>query len=120
MRISDWSSDVCSSDLPVARPSAPRPIRSGNATPLRSAAILTMVAGLIATVALPAYAAWHPEEQTQTLPQMSANAQKSLVLASDASAVQLQRSIIAATTPAGSKKTQDTAAPHDPARQPDD
>lgn len=57
-----------------------------------------MVAGLIATVALPAYAAWQPEEQTQTLQQMSADDQQSLVVASDASAVQLQRSSYAATT----------------------
>jgi murein DD-endopeptidase MepM/ murein hydrolase activator NlpD len=81
-----------------AKPAKPRPIRSGKATPLRSAAILTMVAGLIATVALPAYAAWQPEEESVTLQQSAANDAQSLVVASDASAVQLQRSSYAATT----------------------
>src|SRR3546814_10112553 len=38
MRISDWSSDVCSSDLRV-RPPAARPLRAGLRTRLRPAAL---------------------------------------------------------------------------------
>ncbi|MCK6067566.1 MULTISPECIES: M23 family metallopeptidase [Microbacterium] len=82
----------------VERPSAPARVRSGKTTPLRSAAILTMVAGLIATVALPAYAAWQPEEEPQTLQQMSADDAQTLVVASDVSGMQLERSSYAATT----------------------
>ena len=36
---------------------------------MRSAVIFTMVVGLIATVALPAYAAFRPEAETMTLQQ---------------------------------------------------
>jgi murein DD-endopeptidase MepM/ murein hydrolase activator NlpD len=83
-----------------ARPArASRQAAAGGArTPLRSAVILTMVAGLIATVALPAYAAWQPETETQTLQQMSADDTQSLVVASDVSEAQLQRSSYSATS----------------------
>lgn len=78
--------------------SARRPRRHAARRPLRSAAILTMVAGLIATVALPAYAAWQPEAETQTLQQVAADDAQSLVVASTATSMQLERSSYSATT----------------------
>lgn len=61
-------------------------------------AILAMVVGLIATVALPAYGAWRPAEEAVTLQQLSAGDAQSLVVASDATASTLTRSSYAATT----------------------
>jgi murein DD-endopeptidase MepM/ murein hydrolase activator NlpD len=66
--------------------------------PLRSVVILTMVVGLIATVALPAYAAWRPTAEAMTLQQMAADDAQSLIVASDATAVELDRGSYAATT----------------------
>ncbi len=82
----------------VARPAPRAPRPAGAAKPMRSVAILAMVAGLIATVALPAYAAWQPEEEARTLQQISADDAQSLVVASDASAAQLDRGSYSATT----------------------
>lgn len=65
---------------------------------VRSAVILTMVAGLIATVALPAYAAWQPEEEAVTLQQVSAEDAQEFVVASEATAATLERSSYSATT----------------------
>jgi murein DD-endopeptidase MepM/ murein hydrolase activator NlpD len=66
--------------------------------PVRSVVILTMVAGLVATVALPAYAAWRPEESAMTLQQVSADDAQSVVVASDVAASTLERSSYSATT----------------------
>ena len=49
-------------------------------SPLRSAVILSMVAGLVATVAIPAYAASLPAAETMTLQEMSAPDNQSLVV----------------------------------------
>lgn len=68
------------------------------AKPLRSAVILSMVAGLVATVAIPAYAATMPAAETMTLQEMSAPDNQSLVVASDATAETLDRSSYSATT----------------------
>lgn len=57
-----------------------------------------MVAGLVATVAIPAYAAWQPETETQTLMQSAADDAQTMVVASEVSATQLERSSYAATT----------------------
>src|SRR3546814_9851631 len=55
MRISDWSSDLCSSDLPSAPPPAPRPIRSPpRSTPGSSACPPPPAAPLPAPPAAPA------------------------------------------------------------------
>lgn len=80
--------------MPASRPSPPR--RFGK--PLRSAVILSMVAGLVATVAIPAYAATMPAAETMTLQQMSVADNQSLVVASDATAESLDRSSYSATT----------------------
>jgi len=67
--------------------------------PLRSLVILSMVVGLIATVALPAYGAWRtPAEAAVTLQQVAADDAQSLVVASDATSQQLDRGGYSATT----------------------
>lgn len=92
--------------IPAPRPSSPR--RFGK--PLRSAVILSMVAGLVATVAIPAYAATMPAAETMTLQQMSAADNQSLVVASDATAETLDRSSYSATTADEIKKKKDEEA----------
>ncbi|MFJ6652876.1 M23 family metallopeptidase [Microbacterium sp. NPDC091313] len=79
----------------VARP--PRP-RGSVAKPARSFAILAIVAGLVATVAIPAYAAWQPTAEAKTIQQASADDAQSMVVASEASVTQLDRSSYSATT----------------------
>lgn len=93
------------------------PARTGSAPrrfgkPVRSAVILSMVAGLVATVAIPAYAATMPAAETVTLQQMSAPDNQSLVVASDATAETLDRSSYSATTAEEiqKKKEQEAAA----------
>jgi len=97
---------------PVARTaparSASSPRRVGK--PLRSAVILSMVAGLVATVAIPAYAATMPAAETMTLQQMSAADNQSLVVASDATAETLDRSSYSATTADEIQKKKDQEA----------
>jgi murein DD-endopeptidase MepM/ murein hydrolase activator NlpD len=80
----------------VPAPSAPAPKKRRK--PMRSVVILTMVAGLIATVALPAYGAWRAPAEAMTLQQSSAGDAQSLVVASDATAMTLNRGSYAATT----------------------
>ncbi|MFE1644396.1 M23 family metallopeptidase [Microbacterium sp. P01] len=89
---------VATTAASVTRP--PRAARRarGRAKPVRSLVIITMVAGLIATVALPAYGAWRPTAETQTLQQLSAGDAQSLVVASDATASTFTRDSYAATT----------------------
>ncbi|WP_243222486.1 M23 family metallopeptidase [Microbacterium proteolyticum] len=92
--------------IPAPRPSSTR----GIGKPLRSAVILSMVAGLVATVAIPAYAATMPAAETMTLQQMSAADNQSLVVASDATAETLDRSSYSATTADEIKKKKDEEA----------
>jgi murein DD-endopeptidase MepM/ murein hydrolase activator NlpD len=66
--------------------------------PVRSVVILTMVAGLIATVALPAYAAWQPENEAKTIQQISADDAQEFVVASEATSATLERDSYSATT----------------------
>lgn len=96
----------------VARP-APTPRSSSfrrGAKPLRSAVILSMVAGLVATVAIPAYAASLPAADTMTLQEMSAPDNQSLVVASNANAETLDRSSYSATTAEEIQKKKDQEA----------
>lgn len=97
----------------VARP-APAPRSSSSfrrgTKPLRSAVILSMVAGLVATVAIPAYAATIPAADTMTLQEMSAPDNQSLVVASDATAETLDRSSYSATTAEEIQKKKDQEA----------
>jgi murein DD-endopeptidase MepM/ murein hydrolase activator NlpD len=94
----------------VERPAAaPRP-KGGASRPLRSLVILSMVGGLVATVALPAYGAWRPSEDTQTLQQVAADDAQSLVVASDSTSEELSRGSYSATTPEEIQKAKDEAA----------
>lgn len=97
---------------PTTRPaptgSGSSPRRVGK--PLRSAVILSMVAGLVATVAIPAYAATVPTTEKVTLQQMSAPDNQSLVVASDATAESLDRSSYSATTAEEIQKKKDQEA----------
>lgn len=92
-----------------AAPVAPRPAK-GKSHPVRSLAILAMVGGLVATVALPAYGAWRPTAETQTLQQVAQNDAQSLVVASDSSAEELSRSSYSATTAEEIQKKKDEEA----------
>lgn len=92
-----------------AAPAAPRPAKGKN-HPVRSLAILAMVGGLVATVALPAYGAWRPTAETQTLQQVAQNDAQSLVVASDSSAEELSRSSYSATTAEEIQKKKDQEA----------
>lgn len=69
--------------------------------PLRSLVILSVVGGLVVTVALPAYAASRSTgTDAQTIQQFSANDAQSMVIASDATSTSLTREGYAATTEA--------------------
>ncbi|AZC14481.1 M23 family peptidase [Microbacterium sp. ABRD28] len=81
----------------TAPPKSRRP-RTGR-KPARTLVILTMVGGLIATVALPAYAAVESATaDPMTLQQVAVDDAQSLVVASDAGAAELSRSSYSATT----------------------
>jgi murein DD-endopeptidase MepM/ murein hydrolase activator NlpD len=80
--------------------------------PLRSLVILTMVGGLVATVAIPAFASAGPLDDSKTLQQVAADNAQSLVVASDASASDMTRESYSATTQAeiDDKKAKEAAA----------
>lgn len=78
-----------------------RPAKKGRITkPLRSLVILSMVGGLVATVALPAFAAGAAKsgEEPVTLQQMAMDDAQSFVAASDATSTELSRDSYSATT----------------------
>ncbi|MGA7147594.1 MAG: M23 family metallopeptidase [Microbacterium sp.] len=87
------------------------------AKPLRSLVILSMVGGLVATVALPAFAAGRTAEETVTLQQMAVEDPQSLVVASDATATQLTRESYSATTAEEIEKKKAAEAAAERARQ---
>lgn len=97
---------------PKTAPAAARPARPAARTkhPVRSLAIIAMVGGLVATVALPAYGAWRPTAETQTLQQVAADDAQSLVVASDSAAEGLTRMSYSATTPEEIQKKKDEEA----------
>ncbi|WP_292825526.1 M23 family metallopeptidase [Microbacterium sp.] len=72
--------------------------------------ILTMVGGLVATVALPAYGAWRPAADSVTLQQVAADDAQSLVVASDSTAEEFSRGSYSATTPEEIQKKKDEEA----------
>lgn len=96
------------------RSSVKRPAKAGRrmAKPVRSLVILTVVGGLVATVAIPAFAAAGPLDDSKTLQQVAADNAQTLVVASDASASQLTRESYSATTQAeiDAKKAKEAAA----------
>lgn len=87
-------------------------MRSKKKTSVRSLVILSMVVGLIATVALPAYGAFRPAAQAVTLQQVAADNAQNLVVASDATAAALTRDSYSATTAdeIAKKKAEEAAA----------
>ena len=80
--------------------------------PVRNVITIAAVTGLVATVAIPAYAAWQPETEAQTLHQRAAQGAQTLVVASDVTDLTLSRSSYSATTPdeIAKKKAADAAA----------
>lgn len=88
----------------IAATSAPRgpakTARKRKVNPIKSAVILAMVGGLIATVALPAYGAFRTtgEDSAMTLQQIALDDAQSLVVASNAESVDLSRDSYSATT----------------------
>lgn len=96
----------------AARPTAPVRPRNKKARPVRSVVVVTVVAGLIATVALPAFAAREQPSEAQTLQQVAAGDSQSLVIGSDATAASLSRNSYAATTAdeIAKKKAEEAAA----------
>lgn len=98
----------------LARSASSPSAASGRAPrPLRSLVILTMVVGMIATVALPAYGAWRtPAQAAVTVQQVAADDAQSLVVASDATSEALDRGGYSATTAEeiAKKKAEEAAA----------
>ena len=78
--------------------------------PLRSLVVLSMVGGLVATVALPAYGAWRPGGDAVTLQQVAAEDAQSLVVGSDSTSTELARDSYSATTPDEIQKKKDEEA----------
>ncbi|MDO8382618.1 MAG: M23 family metallopeptidase [Microbacterium sp.] len=80
--------------------------------PARSILTLAIVTGLVATVAIPAYAAWKPETEAKTLQQLAADGAQTLVVASDVGDSTLARGSYSATTPEeiAKKKAAEAAA----------
>ncbi|MDW4571434.1 M23 family metallopeptidase [Microbacterium sp. M3] len=98
---------------PAASSSAPS--KKGRvAKPLRNLVILSMVGGLVATVALPAFAASadRADAEPMTIQQMAVDDAQTFVAASDANATQLSRESYSATTPEeiAKKKAEEAAA----------
>jgi murein DD-endopeptidase MepM/ murein hydrolase activator NlpD len=102
---------IAPSRAPKAERTASAPRAKGRASrPLRSLVILSMVGGLVATVALPAYGAWRPAADALTLQQVAADDAQSLVVASDSTNDELARGSYSATTPEEIQKKKDEAA----------
>lgn len=97
---------------------APSTIRAGRRGPVRSILTLAVVTGLVATVAIPAYAAWQPEAEAMTLQQLATDGAQTLVVASDVADSTLSRGSYSATTPdeISKKKAEEAAAARAKAR----
>lgn len=78
--------------------------------PARSILTVAVVAGLVATVAIPAYAAWRPETGPKTLQQLAADGAQEIVVASDVGDSTLTRGSYSATTPEEIAKKKATEA----------
>jgi murein DD-endopeptidase MepM/ murein hydrolase activator NlpD len=87
---------------------APRPKRK----PMRSLAVYGVIGALVATVAIPAYAATRSGAEARTIQQVAADDAQSLVVASDATASTITRDSYSATTPdeVAKKKAEEAAA----------
>lgn len=96
------------------KPARTRPAKSTSSVkkPVRSIAIFAIVGGLVATVALPAFASLEPPADTLTLQEVAQDGAQSLVVASAADAPDLERETYSATTPEeiDKKKAEEAAA----------
>lgn len=110
-RIRRGAVDKAARPAPVTRPAARTPKASPRG-PVRNIATLAIVGGLVATVALPAYGAFQPTEESKTLQQVAEGDAQSLVIASDAATTELNRDSYSATTPEEieKKKAEEAAA----------
>ncbi|MFT4211498.1 MAG: M23 family metallopeptidase [Microbacterium sp.] len=86
--------------------------RRGVVKSVRSVVVVAMVGGMVATVALPAYAAFNPDSGSTTVEQLAADDAQSLVVDSDVSLTDLSRSSYSATTAdeLAQQKAQEAAA----------
>ena len=102
----------------VSRSTAPKKT-SRVAKPLRSLVILSMVGGLVATVAIPAFASgsWRTEAEAVTLQQMAVDDAQEFVAASDATSTELSRESYSATTAEEIEKKKAEEAAAERARQ---
>lgn len=93
---------------------APRPAADPGKRrrPIRSLAVYGVIGALVATVAIPAYAASQNTAAARTIQQVAADDAQSLVVASDAEASTLSRDSYSATTPdeIAKKKAEEAAA----------
>lgn len=98
--------------LQVPRAAATAAVGGVRRRPARSILSLAVVAGLVATVAIPAYAAWRPETGPKTLQQLAADGAQEIVVASDVGDSTLTRGSYSATTPEeiAKKKAAEAAA----------
>ncbi|CAN7348276.1 M23 family metallopeptidase [Microbacterium sp. LjRoot45] len=95
---------VTASSVPTRRPRS-------SVHPVRSFLTVTAVAGLVATVAIPAFAAARGSDDAVTIQQVAAENAQNLVIASEATPAALERGDYAATTPEEiEKKKQEEAA----------
>lgn len=97
------------------RPSVTAPRRA--AKQLRSLAVLSIVGGLVATAAIPAFAGVLQEEAPVTLQQMAVDDAQSVVIASDAVGAELTRESYSATTSEEIDKKKAAEAAAERARQ---
>ncbi|KQP70564.1 peptidase M23 [Microbacterium sp. Leaf288] len=108
---------------PTAAKAQARPAASSKkgrvVKPLRSLVVLTMVGGLVATVAIPAFAAGATAvaEDSKTIQQMAVDNAQTFVAASDANASELSRESYAATTAEEIEKKKAEEAAAERARQ---
>ncbi|MGU3645206.1 M23 family metallopeptidase [Microbacterium sp. C23T] len=102
-----------------ARPAASSSKKGRVVKPLRSLVVLTMVGGLVATVAIPAFAAGATAvaEDSKTIQQMAVDNAQTFVAASDANASELSRESYAATTAEEIEKKKAEEAAAERARQ---
>lgn len=93
------------------RPRSQKPAKGRGRGPLKSLFTLVAVTGMVATVALPAYAAWQPEEvAVTTLQQLAEGGAQTLVVASDVETSAVVRDSYAATTPEEIRKKKEEEA----------
>tara|TARA_Y100000114_G_scaffold144182_1_gene152488 strand:+ start:15583 stop:16485 length:903 start_codon:yes stop_codon:yes gene_type:complete len=96
----------------VARPAVRKGTKASPRGPVRNIATLVIVGGLVATVALPAYASFQQPDESVTLQQVAEGDAQSIVIASDAATTDLNRESYSATTPEEieKKKAEEAAA----------